>query len=368
MALRTARFLPGRPDRPKAGLAGLALGIVFVIAPVIALVIALGGCSGPVEAWRSLSGASKNDPDPQTAPFSGNLAAGEAAPYPNLASVPPPPVRATNTAERQKLVQSLIADRDATAALAGPLPPRPAAAAKPAPGLPAATLAAEPAAAAVAAAPATSPRPRTLLNSVPSGRRAAGEPPEPGSLDSSLQMPQIRSVPEPEAMRPPPPPPALPSVPRPVAVADPLPAAAAAAAMPQPAPPEPVLAPVAPPPAAAKPDSQSSTGPKRPPAATTVATLQIPGAAGEPGGQDRAQIARVAALYRDNPGTVRVVAYAAAASGGGDPLDSYRAALDRAQAVAKALAEAGIPASRIQTEAAPAAGAKAGRVEIQFTQ
>ena len=77
----------------------------------------------------------------------------------------------------------------------------------------------------------------------------------------------------------------------------------------------------------------------------------------------------MAALYKDNPGTVRVLAYAAAPSGGGDPLDSYHAALDRAQAVAKALAEAGIPASKIQTEAAPAAGARApGRVEIQFAQ
>ena len=59
---------------------------------LIVLGIALGGC---VETWRSLSGANKNDPDPQTAPFSNNLADAEAAPYPNLASVPPPPVRAT---------------------------------------------------------------------------------------------------------------------------------------------------------------------------------------------------------------------------------------------------------------------------------
>ncbi len=351
MALRTAWFRPGgRPDRRRVWQTGGFAGL-FVL-------VALGGCSGPVETWRSLSGVNKNDPDPQTAPFSGNLAAGEAAPYPNLASVPPPPVRATNTAERQKLAQSLIADRDATAALSGPLPPRPAAAAKPAPGLPAATL---------AAAPATSPHGGTVLNSARSGRRAAGEPPEPGPLDSSLQMPQVRSAPEPEAMRPPPPPPALPSVPRPLAVAEPPPASVASA-MPQPAPPEPVLAPVTPPPAAAKPDSQRKPEAKRAPAATTVATLQIPAGATEPVGQDRAQIARVAALYKDNPGTVRVLAYAAAAPGGGDPLDSYHAALDRAQAVAKALADAGIPASRIQTEAAPAAGAKAGRVEIQFTQ
>ena len=325
---------------------------------LIALGIALGGC---VETWRSLSGANKNDPDPQTAPFSNNLADAEAAPYPNLASFPPLPVRATNAAERQKLTQSLIADRSATAAAAGPLPPRSAAEAKPAPGLPAATLAST-------AAPAASLHDRTVLNSAQSGRRPAGEPPELGPLDSSLQVPQIRSVPEPEATRPPPPAPALAAVPRPASVAEPLPASVASA-MPQPAPPVPELAPVAPPPSAAKPDSQRKTEPRRAPAATTtVATLEIPAAAAAPAGQDQAQIERVATLYKDNPGTVRVLAYAAAPSGGGDPLDSYHAALDRAQAVAKALANAGIPASKIHTEAAPAAGAKAGRVEIQFTQ
>jgi len=102
---------------------------------------------------------------------------------------------------------------------------------------------------------------------------------------------------------------------------------------------------------------------------TTVATLEIRAAAAAPVGQDQAQIERVAALYKNNPGTVRVLAYAAAPSGSGDPLDSYHAALDRAQAVAKALADSGIPAGKIQTEAAPAGGARvAGRIEIQFTQ
>jgi outer membrane protein OmpA-like peptidoglycan-associated protein len=142
--------------------------------------------------------------------------------------------------------------------------------------------------------------------------------------------------------------------------------------MPEPAPPVPVLAPVAPPPA-------TQPEPKRALSATTVATLDIPssvrgsvpGAAAAPTGQDRAQIERVAGLYRANPGTVRVIGYAAApaAGAGGDPLGSYHAALDRAQAVARALAEAGIPANKIQTEAAPTAGARGlGRVEVQFTQ
>ena len=74
------------------------------------MVLGLGACS-PVETWRDWTGASKNDPDPETTPNTQNLAAGEAADYPNLATVPPPPNRALTAAERDKLTQSLIADR-----------------------------------------------------------------------------------------------------------------------------------------------------------------------------------------------------------------------------------------------------------------
>src|SRR5438132_1989640 len=77
---------------------------------VLVAVLALTACS-PVETWRDWTGASKNDPDPETARNTQNLAAGEAADYPNLASVPPPPNRALTTAEREKLSQNLIADR-----------------------------------------------------------------------------------------------------------------------------------------------------------------------------------------------------------------------------------------------------------------
>ena len=367
MALRTARFRPGRgPERRRVRQTRGFSGLVVLLGLGAALPMVLPGCDA-VETYRSLAGVNKNDPDPQTAPFSGNLADAEAAPYPNLASFPPMPVRATNTAERQKLTQSLIADRSALAAQSGPAAPRPAEGTKAAPDLPEATLAtaapsnarsANPAA--PSAVPGASPAARSALNSAQSGRRATGEPPEPGPLDSSLKMPDVRSVPEPEATRPPPPAPALPAVPRPALAPEPAPASLAST-MPQPAPPMPVLTPVAPPPSAIK------TEPKRPPAATTVATLELRAAAA-PFGQDQAQIDRVATLYKDSPGAVRVLAYAAAPAGGGDPLDSYHAALERAQAVAKALADAGIPAGKIQTEAAPAAGARApGRVEIQFT-
>src|SRR5271165_7144068 len=107
---------------------------------ILLMLLGLGACN-PVETWRDLTGASKNDPDPDTTPNTKNLAAGEASDYPNLASVPPPPTRALTTAEREKLTQSLIADRTNAkysdeklragfpAASAPPPPPPPAAAA-----------------------------------------------------------------------------------------------------------------------------------------------------------------------------------------------------------------------------------------------
>src|ERR1700682_855956 len=107
MVLRGARCRGfGGPGWPAAGRAGLVLaGLV--------LAIGLAGCS-PIQEYRSLTGVARNDPDPETAPFSQNWAAGEAMAYPNLATVPPPPTRATTTAERQKLTQSLIAERTET--------------------------------------------------------------------------------------------------------------------------------------------------------------------------------------------------------------------------------------------------------------
>jgi hypothetical protein len=176
-------------------------------------------------------------------------------------------------------------------------------------------------------------------------------------MDSSLEMPQVRSRPEPEAVRPPLPQPSLAGV-VPPAPAAPTPPEALASAIPAPPPPMPALMPLVPPP-----PTVIGAPPRRGPAATTVATLRLtdPAAAGA----DRAEIDRVAALYRERLGTVRVLAFAAAPAGGGDPLASYHAALGRAQQIAKALADAGVPANKIQTEAAPSPLA-AGRVDIQF--
>src|SRR5215471_12832636 len=77
---------------------------------VFAVLVALAACN-PVDTWRDLTGTSRNDPDPDTTPNTKNLAAGEASDYPNLATVPPPPVRALTAAEREALTQGLVADR-----------------------------------------------------------------------------------------------------------------------------------------------------------------------------------------------------------------------------------------------------------------
>jgi len=233
-------------------------------------------------------------------------------------------------------------------------PPAPSNARSPGP-------AAAPPVAATTATAASPPQAGMASATVPSGRRRSNEPPAPQPLESSLQTPQIPSLPEPEAARPAPPPPVLPAVssPAPAAPTDP---AALASALPRPAPPVPDMAPTEPPSAPVK------AVPKRAPAATTVATLELPDASALPGTGEQAQIERVAALYKGKPGTLRVIGYTAVPAPGSDPTAGYRAALDRAQAVAKALSASGIPANKIQTEAAPASGARAaGRVEIQYT-
>jgi hypothetical protein len=315
--------------------------------PALALVLAAAGCTSAVDTWRSLNGTDINDPNPKTAPFTGNMAEAFQRPYPNLASVPPPPTDETSTAERNKLAQTLVADRGATAALGAPPPGTPAPPASPA-----------------SRVPAASARPTRLASNSPAAggnpaaARQPGEPPEAQPLNSSLLMPSIAApLPQPQAPQPPPPTPRLAALP-PTPPPAPLAAPAAASAIPQPAPQQPVLA-LIPPPAAAKPP------PKPKPTVATVATFDIGDSAARDA-SDRVQLARVAALYKQRPGMVKVVAFAAAPPPGGDPLEPYHAALDRAQGIARQLAADGIPSAKIQTEATPASGAQIGRIEIQF--
>jgi hypothetical protein len=62
---------------------------------------------------------------------------------------------------------------------------------------------------------------------------------------------------------------------------------------------------------------------------------------------------------------VRIVGYAGAGGGAAEQLNSFRAALDRAQAVAAVLTKAGIPADKIAVEAAPSGvGSVENRAEV----
>lgn len=93
------------------GTTGLLRRLFGVMRPALLVaLLALGACH-PVDTWRDMTGASKDDPDPETTPNTKNLVAGEATPSPNLATVPEPPTQALTTAQRDKLTQSLIADR-----------------------------------------------------------------------------------------------------------------------------------------------------------------------------------------------------------------------------------------------------------------
>src|SRR4051794_34185577 len=87
------------------GSAGAPLGWI------LALLMALSACAGPLEAYRSARGIDKNDPDPATATFTANLAAADGAPYPNLATVPEPPTHASTAAEREALTRTLVTER-----------------------------------------------------------------------------------------------------------------------------------------------------------------------------------------------------------------------------------------------------------------
>jgi len=341
--------LCGEPMPQARGNKGRAQGAWRPLAAAAMLMVlaALGGCNAAIDAYRNMRGLSKNDPDPATAPHAKNLAVAEAEPYPNLASVPSPPTGVSTAAEREHLLRSLTAgrtdleatDRNLRAGTAVAFAPPP-----PPPPLPPGAAAGNP-----PALPGMKPR----------VARKPGGPPVPGSLESPLVSPRIAALPQPEAARPAPPPPHLAAAP--VAARAALPSAKTAAAGFRPPPPPPRLAPIAPPRLA------PAVGPQPPEAAAETKLAEIRFAAGATrlAAEDRPIVAKIAALYRRRPGSLRIIGFA---GGGGDAarqLANFRAALDRAQAVAAALAKAGIPTAKIKIEAAPAgADAGAARAEI----
>ena len=176
-------------------------------------------------------------------------------------------------------------------------------------------------------------------------------------MESSLEVPQVRSTPKPEQVQSAPPAPyptpaptvanaapATPRLPSPPAPA-PLPAAIGSATY-EPPPPPPVLAPLAS-------SGKNTQKPPAPAVGTPVAEIKFAADSTSLSDEDHQTIEKVVPLYQQNPGRVRIVGYAGAGSGAAEQLNSFRAALDRAQAVAAALTQAGIPSDKIAVEAAP---------------
>jgi outer membrane protein OmpA-like peptidoglycan-associated protein len=335
---------------------------------MLAVSVGVSACSmpdwaNPVEWYRDVSGASKDDPKPD-ARNTENLAKGGEQPYPNLASVPPPPTNALSSAEREKLRNSLAADRANAKYVEGndqyvaappkdvPSPPlnapepatSPQAAATP-PAPVQATPVSPPAAA--PASPATSPRP---------GRGTEAPPQE-----SSLTPPSVRNVPQGETPRPAPPPPAG------------APARAQAQQTQSSAPP------------AQLPLQQTATLPPPDPpfvgsgaglpsgVGVTLGTIAFNGSSAKLSPELLAQVREVAALRQQNGGgTVRVTGYSEP-QGDQDTMSpqlaSFNLALDRARAVAAALTQNGVPLRAVEIGASPPPpGQSGGVVEISLEQ
>jgi outer membrane protein OmpA-like peptidoglycan-associated protein len=198
-------------------------------------------------------------------------------------------------------------------------------------------------------------------------------------MESSLQPPQIPELPSPAQNQPAPPPPrelslpagsaraGAPPSPRhlpPPPAPTPLPAAIGSAKF-EPPPPPPVLPPAAPTRMAAA--GAPGKGAAASPAVTPVAEVDFVAGSTTLDDAGRQELAKVAPLYRRQPGKVRVIGYAGVGSSAVEQLNSFQTALDRAHAVAAALAKAGIPADKILVEAAPAgADLGQGRAEILF--
>jgi outer membrane protein OmpA-like peptidoglycan-associated protein len=189
-------------------------------------------------------------------------------------------------------------------------------------------------------------------------------------MESSLEVPQARATPQPEQIEPPPPPPQMAPTAKVASTAASLPSGLAAGGalapprLPEAAPPPPELPPPAPTRSAAADPGKGSQKPTAP-VGKPVAEIKFSTDSTSLTEGDRQKLLTIVPIYRENPGKIRVVGYAEAGSGAVEQLNGYRAALDRAQAVAAALTKAGVPADKIEVEAAPSAASSGGsRAEV----
>lgn len=358
-----------------------------------ATLLVLSGCSSvpdavnPISWYRGITGASKND-DLGKDQNQQNLQEGSNEPYPNLGNVPQAPETALSGIDRDKLVNSLIADRNnaqysnedlhpgrAAVTAPPPAPPTPAAPPAAAPATPrtppaSAAVPSPPpptvqAQAAPPSAPVASATPRGTSAQSPPPQGAPKRPPAHGSeappAESSLTSPKVKSVPEGEAVTPPPPPPQI-SPPQNIA-----PQNSKVAAPPPPATVPGLKAPNVPARETSAPPSTPNTATSRRPAISyRVADVAFTRGSALLSDKLRDTIAAIVKLHNDNGGMIRIVGHGEAA-GSNTAVAGLTLALDRAQAVAIALTDAGVAAKDISVEAAPVAargGSDVPRAEV----
>ena len=341
---------------------------VWPAAAVLAASVGLSACSvpdwaNPVAWYRDVSGASQDDPKAD-ARNKNNLEQGSEDDYPNLASVPPPPTNALSSADREKLRNSLAADRANAKYVEGndqyvPTPPK----AVPSPPLnppepptQTAEAPAEPAQAA-SAAPLASPPPTAKPQQAARGGQAPTQ-------ESPLTAPAVRSLPQGETPRPAPPPP----------VGSPARSPSQQQASQQPAPQQTAaLPPPSPPPAPPAFDPASARAAPLPSGmGVMLGIVQFAGNSARLSPEGLAQVREVAALRQQNGGTIRVTGYSVP-QGEQDTMApqiaSFNLALDRARAVATALAQNGVPPPAVEIGASqPPPGQPGGGVEISIEQ
>jgi outer membrane protein OmpA-like peptidoglycan-associated protein len=371
------------------------------------MLVGVSGCSSvpnavnPISWYRDVTGLSKND-DLGKGQNEQNLAEGSDEPYPNLGNVPSAPDNQLSGVDRDKLVKSLVADRnnaqysadnlragDVASTVPPPAPPAPkpdtssatissatisSAPESPPPEIPPppptapapaeSSNAAPPPPPPAASPPAPAPSPAATAAAVPppaaapvpSPNKAAAnntqqrKPPVRGSeappAESSLQSPSIPNLPQGETPTPAPPPPST----RGPAVHSPSGTATQQATAPANAP--------------------ATAAAHRPGVSYRVADVSFAPGSAYLSGALRGTIAEIVKIHNTEGGTIRIVGFGES-TGKDAAVAGLTLALDRAQAVAVALTDSGVAAKDIAVEAAPVAakgGTDAPRAEVYIEQ
>ena len=328
----------------------------FVIVAGFAWVLA--GCSSvpdalnPINWYRDVMGLSADD-DLGDNDNDQNLKEGSKEPYPNLASVPAPPDTALSSIDRDKLVDSLVADRnnakysaeDLRAGRTGVAIPPPAAAAPPA-ATPTSVAVATPAPPPAPTSSVTPTQPPARPGPIP--RRGSEAPP----AESPLVSPTVSHEPQGESATAAPPPPVM-EAPGRVASATPR-----------------ATAPRLRPPGAAGTDvsapANGSPAARGPAISYHAADVRFAPGSAALGDKLAGTIAEIVKLHNESGGTIRIIGHGEA-SGRDAGATGFGLALDRAQAVAAALTDNGVAAKDIKVEAAPVAargGTDVPRAEV----